>query len=211
MSTHFRESGGLDALLNLLTTSDDLLRVNVSQGIEQVMVPINNRFITEHKQFSTLVRVACDASSLECVRHGTGILENLFKYSQDTCLRLIHCGVLESVVFGCRSSDSTVLQHCAAALANCSMYGGPKCQMKMVAKHTDHWLFPLAFSQDNVVKYYALLAICCLASNVELEEVVARSGTLDRFCPSFGHKILRSFPRPVTTMLMDVPPAGWQS
>lgn len=181
-------------MLNMLCTSDDCLRLQMSQGIEQVMCAANRRFIAAHKQFDSLVKVACDSLSLESTQCGTGILENLFKESKETCLHLIQCGALEGVLFGCRSSDSTVLQHCAAALTNCSMYGGSKCQMKMVAKHADHWLFPLAFSQDNVVKYYALLAICFLASNAKLEVEVARSGTLDMVLPFIQSQDPEEFP-----------------
>jgi hypothetical protein len=190
-----RESGGLDCMLNLLSSSNDSVRLQVSQGIEQVMCAANRRHIASHKQFDTLVKVACDSASQEAMQCGTGILENLFKESKETCTRLIQCGALEGVLFGCRSSDTTVLQHCAAALANCSMYGGPKCQMKMVAKHADHWLFPLAFSQDNVVKYYALLAICFLASNVKLEGEIARSGTLDLVLPFIQTQDPEEFPK----------------
>lgn len=190
-----RVSGGLDCMLELLCTSNDCLRLQLSQGIEQVMDATNRCFIVEHGQFDVFVKVACDSSSLECIKCGTGILENLFKHSKETCLHLVECGALESVLFGCRSSDSTVLHHCAATLANCSMYGGPKCQMKMVAKSADHWLFPLAFSQDNVVKYYALLAICFLASNAELEGKVARSGTLDLVLPFLQMQDPEEFPK----------------
>lgn len=182
-------------MLNLLCTDDDSLHLQVSQGIEQVMDAANRRFIVAHKQFETLVKVACESSSVDSMRCGTGILENLFKESKETCLRLVQCGALEGVLFGCRSSDVTVLQHCAAALANCSMYGGPKCQMKMVAKHADHWLFPLAFSLDNVVKYYALLAICFLASNAGLEREVTRSGTLDLVLPFIHTQDPEEFPK----------------
>lgn len=199
MSPHaivlFREGGGLDRMLNLLCTSDDTLRLRVSQGIEQVMGAANRSFIAMHEQFDKLVKVACDSSCLESVQCGTGLLENLFKESKETCLRLIQCGAMEGVLFSCRSSDSTVLQHCAAALANCAMYGGPKCQIKMVAKHADHWLFPLAFSQDNVVKYYALLAICFLASNAKLESEIARSGTLDLVLPFIQTQDPEEFPK----------------
>ena len=182
-------------MLNLLCTSDDCLRLHVSRGIEQVMDAANRHFIATHKQFDTLVKAACDSSSLDAMQCGTGILENLFKDSQETCLRLVRCGALEGVLLGCRNSDTTVLQHCAAALANCSMYGGPKCQMQMVAKHAAHWLFPLAFSQDNVVQYYALLAICFLASNAKLEGEVAKSGTLDLVLPFIQTQDPEEFPK----------------
>ena len=190
-----RESGGLDAMLNLLSTTDAGLRLQVSKGLEQAMTSANRCFIASHDQFDVVVAVACEQSSVELVQCGTGILENLFKDSQKTCLRLIQNGALAGVLFGCRSTDPTVLQHCAAALANCAMYGGPKCQLNMVAKQADHWLFPLAFSNDIVVKYYALLAICFLASHAELESVVARSGTLNLVLPFLRTQDPEEFPK----------------
>ena len=39
-------------------------------------------------------------------------------------------------------------------------------------------LFPLAFSTDDITKYYACLAICTLASNKEFAATVEKSGTL---------------------------------
>ena len=94
-----------------------------------------------------------------------------------------HANILSSIILSCRTSDSSVTQHCAAALANCAMYGGHRAQTIMVSKHTDHWLFPLAFSEDRVVKYYALIAICFLGANPDLNEKVTSSGTLRLVLP----------------------------
>lgn len=182
-------------MLNLLSTSDASLRLQVSKAVEQIMTARNRHFIAGHKQFKELVEVSRNRDSLEALRCGTGILENLFKESKDTCHHLIRSSALEGILFGCRSSDCTVLQHCAAALANCAMYGGSKCQISMVRKHADHWLFPLAFSNDNVVKYYALLAIAFLAANVELEAQVAKSGTLDLVLPFLQSQDPEEFPK----------------
>ena len=63
------------------------------------------------------------------------------------------------------------------------MYGGHGAQVTMVSKHADHWLFPLAFSEDRVVKYYALIAICFLAANPDLTEQITNSGTLKLVLP----------------------------
>ena len=40
------------------------------------------------------------------------------------------------------------------------------------------WLFPLAFSNDDSIRYYAFLAIAGLSANRELEGAVLKSGTL---------------------------------
>lgn len=147
------------------------------------MVSANRTYIAGHELFDYLVGVACSRDSLVLVQCGTGILENLFKESAETCQRLIKGGALEGIIFACRYSDAITLQHCAAALANCAMYGEHHSQRAMIIKQADHWLFPLAFSADSVVKYYALLAICFLAANVDLAEHVTRSGTLDLVLP----------------------------
>lgn len=182
-------------MLKLLTSSDDHVSGEVIKGLEQIMDAPNRSYIAAHKDFDTLVRVACGQTSLETVQYGTGILENLFKESEATCYRLIKLNALEAILLSCRSTDSTVLQHCAAALANCGMYGGSKCWHSMVESHADHWLFPLAFSQDNVVKYYALLAIVFLASSEELEDKVTRSGTLDLVLPFLLNQEPEEFPK----------------
>ena len=100
------------------------------------------------------------------------------KVSAGTCDRIISSGALESIILQCRSSDSAVTQHCAAALANCAMYGGLRAQAIMVSKHANHWLFPLAFSEDRVVKYYALIAICFLAANPDFTDTMRSTGAM---------------------------------
>ena len=174
-------------MLQLCSTTENSLQLSIARALDQIMVSANRQFIVTHHCFDSVITMimkqACRETSLEAMRCGTGILENLFKISNEICLRLIHCGALERIIYACRSSDPTVLQHCAAALANCAMYGDHKVHSQMVAKHADHWLFPLAFSDDNVVKYYALLAICFLAADVHLVKRVAQSGTLDLVLP----------------------------
>ena len=153
------------------------LRVTLARFMEQVMTPANRTYLSNLDLCNKVVEVACSHPE------GIGILENLMKVSADTCDRLISCGALESIILGCRSSDSSVTQHCAAALANCAMYGGHRAQVTMVSKRADHWLFPLAFSEDRVVKYYALIAICFLAANPDLTEQIRNSGTLKLVLP----------------------------
>ena len=53
----------------------------------------------------------------------------------------------------------------------------------MIRHKVDHWLFPLAFSDDKVVKYYALLGVSYLASNESIVDCVVESGTLDLVLP----------------------------
>lgn len=196
---YVRDSGGLDILLKICSNSHDdpALQLSALLVIEQVMVEENRLYITQHRLFPALlaVAVAVNTSSLDFVQCATGILENLFKVSAEVSLRLIRTGGLDGVTFGCRFTDETVLQHCAAALANCALYGDPKVHQAMVAENADQWLFPLAFFSDSAVKYYALIAICILASQRELTTQVQRSGTLELVLPFLQSQDPALFPQ----------------
>ena len=178
--THTRVNGCLETMLHLHTKSDKDLQFAVARVIEQIMVSANRTYIANHTLFESVVGVACNHASAS-VESGIGILENFFKVSTETCKHLIRLGALESIIRACRSADTAVLRHCAAAMANCAMFGESEARASMVDKHADHWLFPLAFSEDKEVAYYALLAICFLAS--ELKEQISSSGTLDLVLP----------------------------
>ena len=67
-----------------------------------------------------------------------------------------------------------MLRNCATALANLAMYGNSETQREMAARKAMDWLFPLAFSGDDTVAYYALIAIAALAANVDLEKLAIR-------------------------------------
>lgn len=108
-----------------------------------------------------------------------GILENLFKHSEGTCENVIKMGGLDAVLFECRKNDLQTLRHCASALANLSLYGGAENQEAMIKRKVPMWLFPLAFHNDDNVKYYACLAIAVLVANKEIEAEVLKSGTLN--------------------------------
>ena len=171
-------------MLHLLCcTKSDALIIVLVQGLEQVMVSGNRAYIANHSLFQDTVRVVSRKDLPELVQYATGILENLFKESTKTCFCMIENGGLEGIIHACRYSDPVVLQHCAAALTNCAMYGSTACQEMMICSNVDHWLFPLAFSDDNVVKYYALLGISYLAANEQIADRVAQSGTLDLVLP----------------------------
>lgn len=81
---------------------------------------------------------------------------------------------LDIIIYACRSFDSRVLRNCSAALANLAMYGTSETQREMASRKALDWLFPLAFSGDETVSYYALIAIAALAANVELEAAAVR-------------------------------------
>ena len=64
----------------------------------------------------------------------TGILESLFKTSEETCSRVIKLGGLDVILYWCRCNDRVTLKHCAIALSNLALYGGPDNQLEMT-KH----------------------------------------------------------------------------
>ena len=190
-----RLNGALETMLTLYVKSDNELQFAVAKVIEQIMISDNRTYIANHNQFESVVGVACRHASAS-IESGIGMLENFFKISNETCKHLIRLGTLESIIVACRSPDSVVLGHCAIAMANCAMYGDSEARASMVHKHADHWLFPLAFSEDKEVAYYALLTICFLAS--ELEEQIQSSGTLDLVLPfiesQYPEDFARSYP-----------------
>lgn len=104
---------------------------------------------------------------------------HLFKHSEGTCENVIKMGGLDAVLFECRKNDLETLRHCASALANLSLYGGAENQEAMIKRKVPMWLFPLAFHNDDNIKYYACLAIAVLVANKEIEAEVLKSGTLN--------------------------------
>lgn len=113
----------------------------------------------------------------------TGILESLFKISEDVCAKLISLGGLDVIVYWCRCNDRSTLRHCSMAVANMALYGGKENQEEMTKHKVPEWLFPLAFNDDDGVRYYACLAISILVANKEIETVVKNSGTLEVVLP----------------------------
>ena len=202
MCEHVRVIGGLETLLQQCQSSTNKpseetkdLQISVLRVLEQIMVDNNRLYISQHRLFPALLVLASSTESLEHVKMGTGILENLFKVSSQLSLKLINSSGLDGVIYGCRYTDSTILQHCAAAMANCALYGCREVHKAMVAKQADHWLFPLAFAQDSAVKYYAMIAICILASEPEVALVVSRSGVLDLVIPFLRSQNPQEFPK----------------
>lgn len=79
--------------------------------------------------------------------------------------------------------DRSTLRHCSMAVANMALYGGKENQEEMTKHKVPEWLFPLAFNDDDGVRYYACLAISILVANKEIETVVKNSGTLEVVLP----------------------------
>lgn len=126
-----------------------------------------------------ILNLAKEREPVELARSVAGILEHMFKHSEETCQRLVAAGGLDAVLYWCRRTDPALLRHCALALANCALHGGQTVQRCMVEKRAAEWLFPLAFSkEDELLRLHACLAVAVLATNKEVEREVEHSGTL---------------------------------
>lgn len=126
-----------------------------------------------------ILNLAKERDVLQLAQSVSGILEHMFKHTEETCSQLISDGGLDAILYWCRWTDPVVLRHCAMALANCAMYGGQGNQRLMIKKKAAEWLFPLVFSRDDeFIRLHACLAITVLATNKEIEKEVERSGTL---------------------------------
>lgn len=178
-----RVSGGLDLLMtNCNDQNNKELQFASAQLLEQCLTTENRAHVVDNG-LEKVVKVACvctkNANSVDHSRVGTGILEHLFKHSEGTCSDVIRLGGLDAVLFECRKNDVETLRHCAGALANLSLYGGAENQEAMIKRKVPMWLFPLAFHNDDNIKYYACLAIAVLVANTEIEAAVLKSGTLN--------------------------------
>ncbi|XP_059056965.1 NAD(+) hydrolase sarm1 isoform X3 [Achroia grisella] len=178
-----RVSGGLDILMaNCLECSNLDLQISSAKLLEQCLTTENRAHVVENG-LEKVVNVACvctkNSNSVDHARIGTGILEHLFKHSESTCSDVINLGGLDAILFECRKNDVETLRHCATALANLSLYGGAENQEAMIKRKVPMWLFPLAFHNDDNIKYYACLAIAVLVANKEIEAAVLKSGTLE--------------------------------
>lgn len=177
-----RNSGGLDILMKNCVVGNEDLQFSSAQLLEQCLTTENRAHVVENG-LEKVVGVACgctkNTNSVDHSRVGTGILEHLFKHSEGTCSDVIKMGGLDAVLYECRKNDVEILRHCAGALANLSLYGGAENQEAMIKRKVPMWLFPLAFHNDDNIKYYACLAIAVLVANTEIEAAVLKSGTLD--------------------------------
>ncbi|XP_043282971.1 NAD(+) hydrolase sarm1 [Venturia canescens] len=177
-----RTTGGLELLMTNCEASDHELQFSSARLLEQCLTTENRAHVVENG-LEKVVTVACvctkNANSVDHARVGTGILEHLFKHSEGTCSDVIRLGGLDAVLFECRKNDVETLRHCAGALANLSLYGGAENQEAMIKRKVPVWLFPLAFHNDDNIKYYACLAIAVLVANKEIEAAVLESGTLN--------------------------------
>ncbi|KAL8580973.1 hypothetical protein ACOMHN_017539 [Nucella lapillus] len=178
-----RTEKALDIIVNNLTsTNRDLLKAS-ARLLEQSLTTDNRKQIADCG-LDAVVKMTCDyQGDVELASSTTGILESLFKTSEETCSRVIKLGGLDVIIYWCRCNDRVTLKHCAIALSNLALYGGPDNQQEMTKHKAPEWLFPLAFVDDDSIRYYACLAIAVLVSNKEIEACVLKSGTLSLVLP----------------------------
>ena len=179
-----RTDGGLEILLdNCCKSQCREIKLASAKLLEQTMT-LGNRDFVASKGLEIVVEMAKkNKDDIELMKATTGILDSLFKHSEKTCTRAIKFGGLDSILYSCRMDDTPMLRNCAEALANLAMYGGSENQQEMINRRTAEWLFPLAFSNDDNIRYYAFLAITTLSANKEIETAVSHSGTLQLVKP----------------------------
>lgn len=176
-----RNNDGLKIIVDNCNSENADLQFHSAELLEQCMSTENRTYVVENG-FEKVVNLACSTAKSSVSKYSrvsTGILEHLFKHSKSTCSDVIRMGGLGTIILKCRTLDVETLRHCATALANLSLYGGPENQEAMIKHNVPVWLFTLALNNDDNVKYYACLAISSLVANKEIEAEVLRSGTLD--------------------------------
>ncbi|XP_015246440.1 PREDICTED: sterile alpha and TIR motif-containing protein 1 isoform X1 [Cyprinodon variegatus] len=174
-----RLDGGLELLLQLQQTSALEIIYESAKLLEQILISENRDYVARIG-LGVILNLTRQQDDAQLARSVSGILEHMFKHSEETSVQLISNGALDALLFWCRGTDPTVLRHCAVALANCAMYGGHRCQRWMIEKQAAEWLFPLAFSkEDELIRFHACLAVTVLAANKEIEKEVVKSGTLE--------------------------------
>ncbi|KAK3085111.1 hypothetical protein FSP39_024537 [Pinctada imbricata] len=179
---------------NCASANSDLMKCS-AKLLERVLTTSNRKRVAEIGM-EIVVKMAVDSKGeTELARSVTGILESLFKISEDHCAQLIKLGALDVIVYWCRCNDRMTLRHCAMAVSNLALYGGNENQEEMIKHKVPEWLLPLAFNDDDSVRYYACLAISVLVANKEIEKVVQNSGTLELVLPFISSHTPSQFAR----------------
>lgn len=178
-----REEGILDMVIeNCSSSNKDLLKASAGL-LEQILSTENRKYVLENGLETVINMTVGLKDNHEFAKITTGILEGLFKVSGEASSKIVSLGGLDIILHWCRSSDLGVLRRCAKAISNLSLFGGAENQEEMASRNVPEWLFPLAFMEDDNIRYYACLAICVLVANKELEAAVIKSGTLELVMP----------------------------
>lgn len=178
-----RQEGVLDLTIkNCGSSNKELLKASAAL-LEQSLSTENRERVAKNGLEIVVSMTHKSIGDNEMASVTTGILEGLFKVSEEASTKIVGLGGLDVILYWCRSSEVQVLRHCAKAIANLSLFGGADNQEEMARRNVPEWLFPLAFMEDNNVRYYACLAISVLVANKEIEASVCKSGTLDLVMP----------------------------
>ena len=185
-----KNNGGLDFVMNNLDNKHSELQYNSANLLKKVLTTDNKNYVVE-KGLDKALEVTKNYTktnkdikkSVDHCRVATGILENLFDHSEETCGKVIEMGGLMTVVEECKSTDPETLRHCASALANAAIYGGSENQEEMIRKHVPNWLFTLLFNKDEMISYYACLAIAVLGANKEIEAEIQKTDSFKQVMP----------------------------
>ena len=154
-----RTEGGLGTLItNCRSEIYDILLGSARVLSQCLTSPNRDYLVTADDGLNVVVHMSkknrTDAAMLA---DSTGILEGLFKHSENTCRRLVELGSLDLMSFSCRSVDHCTLRNCAMGLANLALYGSKENHEAMMAARIPDWLFPMAFSGDDVVRVSILI------------------------------------------------------
>jgi len=175
-----RTEGGLCTIIkNCSSEIYDILLGSARVLSQSLTSPNREYLITVDSGLNTVVCMSNkNKQDANILAASTGILEGLFKHSENTCRRLVELGSLDLMSYSCRSSDQCTLRNCAMGLANLALYGSTENHEAMMAAKIPDWLFPMAFSGDDVVRYYSSLAICALTVSREFAPLIEKSGTM---------------------------------
>ena len=194
LSSILRKNGGLDLIIDQCNQveNEEVAFISTKLIHQCILASSESRGYLVEKALDKIVGVAKkyidENSNYEHKRVGTGILEYLFRHSEETCSEVISLGALDTIVKECQRLSTgprglQTLRQCSSALANVAMYGGSENQEAMIQRKVQSWLFPLAFHNDDTIKYYACLAIAVLVANKEMEAAVQKSKALDLIDP----------------------------
>ena len=189
-----RSNGGLDLVMDNLNTDHTELKYSNAKLLQQVLATTsdNKNYVVEKgldkavaitSDYTRTIKDRKEKRNVDQCRVATGILENLFDHSEETCGKVIELGGLQTVVEECKSKDPETLRHCASALANAAIYGGSENQEEMMKGHVPQWLFTLLFNEDETIKYYACLAIAVLGANKEIEAEIQKTDSFKQIRP----------------------------
>ena len=186
LSAIVHEDKALDTVLHNCESKSRKLVLASARVLEQVLTTQNREYVADNGLDPIFFMCQNYKGDRELAEMITGILESLFKTSEEACMKLIKLGGLEVILHWCRSQERLTLRHCAISLANLALYGGPECHALMIQHKVPEWLFPLAFNKDDIVRYYACLAISVLVADKHdkcVESAVVDSGTLELVLP----------------------------